>query len=109
MVVVYATSYRRHRSAVAHPTGIVCTFNRSLCAAFGKTSQIRRNLIDHPVDERCRPRRVRVIADERELPGSFGRAAPLQRRGYVLALSRILFGNSAARVKSRTRYLNFHP
>src|SRR5262245_7774045 len=101
MVMMDAMSLRWGRTAVSNPVrprvGSL-QGSRGICRAragsdaFGQVGGSLRNLVQHPVDPRLGGRRIRIIDDEGQLPGSGRRRRPLQGRGDVLTISRELRG-----------------
>jgi len=73
MVVMNTVASGWHTTAVAPPTEIVYALQGSFGAAFWKPCTIRRDLVDHPVDEGLVCGRIRIVADDRYLLSTLGR------------------------------------
>ncbi len=78
VVVVDAVAFGGHGATVAPIAEIVLSFECSLRVALRKLAPIRGYLVHHPVDEGLGGGRVGVVADERDLPGSFGQVDHLR-------------------------------
>src|SRR5215203_6111830 len=97
-----------HTATVAPPTEIILALQGSFGAAFWKPLPIRRDLVDHPVDKGLLCGRIWIVADDRYLLGPLGKSAPLQGRGDILPLSRVLLRDGSARFESGARHFYSH-
>src|SRR5215218_6620942 len=73
VVVMNSVASGWHTAVVAHLSEIVYALQGSLGATFRKPPAIRRDLVGYPVDERPLGGRIRIVADDRYLPGPLGR------------------------------------
>src|SRR5829696_7084305 len=108
MVVVNTVASGRHTAAVAPPTEIVYPLQGAFGAAFWKPLPIRRDLVDYPVDKRLLCGSIRIVADDRYLPGPLGKPAPLQGWGDILSLSCVPLWDGGARFEGGARYFYGH-